>query len=327
MTDLNCSNKPEATKEIKLGRSSSVTLVSETDYELASQWKWHLRNGYPCRAIWISQSPRRRKYASLHRVLLGAKDGETVDHINGNPLDNRRSNLRICTQLENSRNRKITGGSSQFKGVSLDIEVGRFSALIRINKVLKHLGYFDNEADAARCYNAAATEYFGEFARLNPVDDSGETWKEISIKAAHKHNAAKFSSKYIGVSLNKKLNQWVAVHAGDAESSYLGIFKNEVDAALCVDASIYEKHGDSRPRNFPNKAADKTLAQIQAGNSKKTSQYRGVKKTGKRWSAQISPAGVDTYIGVFDLELEAAEARDQYIKDNNIKRVKLNFPI
>jgi len=259
--------------------------------------------------------------------LIGAKDGEFVDHVNGDPLDNRRSNLRICSQLENARNRKITDGSSQFKGVSKDIITGRLSSLIRVNGALKHLGVFDDEVDAAKCYNAAAVYYFGEFARLNPVEATSETWQEISIAATHKYNKGRFSSMYLGVAFNKRLKQWTANHSDGAGGNYLGIFKTEVDAALCVDASIHEKHGDNRPRNFPRKPVTTTVALIKAGNSRKTSAYKGVKKTGSKWSAQISPGGKGIYIGVFDAELDAAIARDKYITDNGIKKIKLNFPL
>ena len=251
MTDLNCNNNPEATKEIKLGRGPDVTLVSASDYELASQWKWHLRSGYPVRAIWLSRSPSRRTHVSLHRFLIGAKDGEFVDHVNGDPLDNRRSNLRLCSQLENARNKKITTKTSCFKGVSRRSSGNKFASNIRVDGVLMTLGAFDSEEAAARCYNAAAVYYFGEFARLNPVEATSETWQEISIAATHKYNKGRFSSMYLGVAFNKKLKQWIANHSDGDGGSYLGVFKTELEAAMRVDAAIFNRHGDERPRNFP----------------------------------------------------------------------------
>ena len=104
----------------------------------------------------------------LHRVLIGAFPGEVVDHINGDTLDNRLRNLRVCTNAENVRNsRKRAGSGSQFKGVTRIKGTDRWRAQIMVNGQKRNLGSFRDEESAARCYDAKARELHGEYARCN----------------------------------------------------------------------------------------------------------------------------------------------------------------
>lgn len=108
---------------------------------------------------------------ALHRFISGAKQGECVDHIDRNSLNNRSSNLRICSQADNTRNRKAPHtNTSGYKGVSRHSGTNRWQARIGIggNKH-KSLGSFATPEEAARAYNAAALERYGEFALLNDV--------------------------------------------------------------------------------------------------------------------------------------------------------------
>lgn len=112
---------------------------------------------------------RGRTRRRLARAIMNAPDGMVVDHINGNPLDNRRANLRICTVKENNWNRRRRiGGSSGFKGV---VRVGtRWRAIIWPNGKQIYLGSFAEPEEAARAYDRAAREEYGEFACLNFPD-------------------------------------------------------------------------------------------------------------------------------------------------------------
>ena len=104
----------------------------------------------------------------MHRLIIGAKDGEVVDHRNRNGLDNRKQNLRICTHAENTRNSRPHFSSSNYKGVHKNNRRGKdWTSSIRFNGKLYHLGYFDREVDAARAYDAKAKQYFKTFAYLN----------------------------------------------------------------------------------------------------------------------------------------------------------------
>lgn len=102
----------------------------------------------------------------LARLIVDAPEGLVVDHINGNPLDNRRENLRLCTVKENNWNRRRRiGGSSRFKGVSR--AGNRWKAIIWPNGSQKYLGSYADPEEAARAYDRAAAEEYGEFACLN----------------------------------------------------------------------------------------------------------------------------------------------------------------
>ena len=136
-----------------------VALVDSEDYHLVAGRKWCCSNGAPMR--YDHGAP-----VYMHRLIMDAPDGVEVDHINGDRLDNRRCNLRLCTHRQNLRNRKRQdNGSSRYKGVHKS--AGKWRAQIGYDGKTHHLGYFTDEADAARAYNEAASEHFGEFARLN----------------------------------------------------------------------------------------------------------------------------------------------------------------
>lgn len=99
---------------------------------------------------------------------MSAPPGVEVDHINGNPLDNRRHNLRLCDRSENLANtHKRPGGTSRFKGVSWCNRDKKWVAHIEVRGRQKNIGGFRSEEEAAAAYNRAATEAWGEFAKVN----------------------------------------------------------------------------------------------------------------------------------------------------------------
>lgn len=141
-------------KSSKVARlSSSLKLDAEDKYLL--QYK-----------ITASKAGFKLSKVYLHRLIMKAPKGMVVDHINGDRFDNRKCNLRICTQAENMRNRKPNAGV-KYKGVRL--KYSRFEARIGVGKKQIFIGKFDTEIEAAMAYNEAAVKFHGEYARLNEI--------------------------------------------------------------------------------------------------------------------------------------------------------------
>lgn len=91
-----------------------------------------------------------------------------VDHINHNKLDNRRCNLRICTETQNNMNKCFDSrNTSGYKGVSWHKSARKWFAYIRFNKQRLNIGFFDDPVEAAHAYDDAARIYHGEYAHLN----------------------------------------------------------------------------------------------------------------------------------------------------------------
>lgn len=152
---------------IYIGRTEipiACAIIDAEDLRLADQYKWTFSNfGYP-------MAKSSGKMIRLHRFVTQAPDGLVVDHINGNPLDNRKANLRVCTQKENSRNRKAySTNKSGFKGVSYDKRLSAYRATITIHGKQKYLGRYKCPIAAAMAYNEAAQKYHCEHALLNEI--------------------------------------------------------------------------------------------------------------------------------------------------------------
>lgn len=106
----------------------------------------------------------------MHRLIMSAKIGEFVDHIDGDPLNNTLENLRICRKQQNEFNQKVRADSSTgYKGVSFLKSTGKYRAYINKNRIRYELGVFHTKEEAALAYNRKAAELFGEFARLNEI--------------------------------------------------------------------------------------------------------------------------------------------------------------
>ena len=137
-----------------------VILIDSEDYEKVKQHSWCIsKTGYPVANIGNG------KVVKLQRMLLGVENPKlVVDHINGNPFDNRKSNLRVCKNSENSRNCRISkNNTSGYPGVRITSH-GRFNARITFNRKGIHIGNYATFEEAVKARKEAEKKYFGEFA-------------------------------------------------------------------------------------------------------------------------------------------------------------------
>jgi hypothetical protein len=156
-------------KTIELTQGYTCT-VDDADYELVSKMKWAITNhGRAGKCIGSSTTPSGKTTILMHRFILGITDTNVfVDHIDRNPLNNCRSNLRIANQNQNQHNRRANlVGTSIYKGVSKQKNVKKYKAQIMAENKLIYIGMFSSEIEAAKAYDEMAKKLHGEFACLN----------------------------------------------------------------------------------------------------------------------------------------------------------------
>lgn len=157
--------------EIPLTRGLVATIDAE-DVDLVTGYRWYAAPGN--RDLFYALTRIReggvRRTVMMHRLINRTAPGLQTDHINGNTLDNRRSNLRTVTRAQNMWNRRADlHGSSSFRGVSWQAKSGKWLAMIQANKSRQYLGLFADERDAARAYQSAAERLFGNFNRRQQI--------------------------------------------------------------------------------------------------------------------------------------------------------------
>jgi len=158
-------------KRIELTRGK-YALIDNEQYDLISLFRWcyvPACRGYAVVKLYICG---KQYQIYMHRLVMNAIEGVSVDHIDGNGLNNQKSNLRICTHQENIMNqKKQENRASIYKGVSFHGQNKNWYAYIKINQKKKHIGCYDTEEEAAEAYNKEAVKLFGRFANLNVIDE------------------------------------------------------------------------------------------------------------------------------------------------------------
>ena len=141
--------------------------IDDEDYEFVKGYTWYCdSNGYIRATV-------NQKTVLLHRLIMNAPKGMEIDHVNGDKVDDRKSNLRICTHQQNVHNTKPTLNprTSCYKGVCWHKTTKKWQAYINFHRKKKYLGLFATEEESALAYNAKAEELFGEFAWLNVITE------------------------------------------------------------------------------------------------------------------------------------------------------------
>ena len=140
--------------------------VSPEDLAELSKYRWHALPKTRGEGFYLyAQVNRRTVY--MHRIVAHAPDGKQVDHINGDPSDNRRENLRLATQSENNANRASYKPKSGFRGVYAQPHGHTWQVKISVGGKIVRGGSFADPVEAARRYDRLAREHYGEFATIN----------------------------------------------------------------------------------------------------------------------------------------------------------------
>jgi len=156
-------------REIPLTQGYTA-LVDSSDFDVLMKWKWYAwyspsgKSWYAVRSVKTEHGGRSLR---MHREILGLASGDRrqVDHRNHDTLDNRRSNIRVCTPSQNTQNRRTQSNSkSGHKGVSFRPSKRKWRATIFVDGKHLHLGYRETKEECIQLYQEAARKFFGEFA-------------------------------------------------------------------------------------------------------------------------------------------------------------------
>jgi len=148
-------------------------IVDDEDLERVSKFKWQYSGGYAVSIVYAGRVNGKTKNHNykLARLIMDAPKGLVVDHIDGNPLNNRRSNLQLCTQgLNTAKKANQKNNTSGFRGVIWCKDRNKWCSRFYYQHKKWFLGYFDDIREAARAYDVKAHEVLGEFAVLNLGD-------------------------------------------------------------------------------------------------------------------------------------------------------------
>lgn len=164
-------------KKIKLTQGYFAKIDNEDYDKVMASGPWHIKRSYTSKdIIYAYHSVHPNIKLMMHRLILEPRSDQNVDHINSDGLDNRRKNLRLCTDSQNKCwGKKKSHNTSGFIGVNFHKLSGKWQARVRKDNMRHYLGLYDSPRKAALVRDEAAAELHGEFARLNfPEREAGK---------------------------------------------------------------------------------------------------------------------------------------------------------
>lgn len=192
-----------------------VPEIGKNNWQIQKSPVKHVDRYYAYRSKYLGMRNGKKvqKTIMMHRIVMGDPKDLDIDHLNGDGLDNRRSNLRAVSNRENCQNRHHEK-TSKYPGVNWDNHFNKWKARISLNNELKHLGLFNTELEAYGAYKRACIEI-----------NEGKSFEELT------QYLQKTSSKFKGVSWNKNANKWKAAIMINGKTKHLGYFSSEVEAS------------------------------------------------------------------------------------------------
>lgn len=249
---------------MEIGIKGHLIYIDEEDYTRVTSRNWYVgtdpKHTYFYTYIYVSGI---RKSIALHRFLMGCTHGDkiVIDHINRNALDNRKCNLRKCTQRDNLCNSGIRiDNSSGYKGVSFNKKENNWNATIQYNGEIYSIGTAATAQEAAVLYDMVAIRMFGEYANPNFKDASySDTVLDSVYNRVLKRMSCANTSGYFGVYHHVRDNIWSAIINHNKVRYYIGTFSNPEDAARARDRKALELLEDKAKLNFPKEEYIKEL--------------------------------------------------------------------
>ncbi len=251
-------------KEIQLTKGY-VALVDDEDFEMVSQFKWQAQvcenTTYAIRSI--KKDDGSTSTQRMHRFIMGVTDPNVqVDHRCQNGLDNQKHNLRIATQSQNNKNRRVSkNNTSGYKGVHFDRKMGKFRATYRFSGKSISAGHFDCPMEAARHYNQCARDNGEGFELLNDVEPIFPTIEHITLRAKQANDTRERTKKYLqelangfytvkyhGVTFDRNSGKWRVI----LKKKQIGAYITQSEAISARDSEINKQNGNT-VRNYKDK--------------------------------------------------------------------------
>lgn len=220
--------------------------VDDDDYEFLDKMTWTV---YKARNTFYAAGVIRKRYrksgdparVKMHRWIMKCPDGMQVDHIDGDGLNNRKDNLRLATQSQNGKNKRVKkSNSTGFKGVGYNEKKDLYVTRIGVNGTLVYGGRTKNKYAAAVKYNELALQFFGEFACLNELTEEELIMAKESIPS--KRITKSNSTGYRGVCVIKNTSDriYAATVFVNRKNKYLGSFSTPEEAAEVYNRAVIE---------------------------------------------------------------------------------------
>lgn len=234
-------------------------IIDEDDYKMVSSYKWYVKRCKNPNLIYFSANlptvNGKQPKLWLHRFIMKCYtgDGRVVDHINRNTLDNRKCNLRVVTDYENSLNRqnRITN-TSGYKGVSYNKKDSIYVARIQDKGKIRRIGISQDPVECAKMYDMMAIKLFGEYACIN-FPDMVYTQEEIDSTYMYMMDSRikANTSGYTGVNWVDRECKWRAYITYKRKFYSLGYYDDPIEAAKAYDRRAIEFYGERARLNFP----------------------------------------------------------------------------